>query len=323
MRTLNSAGKETFDTSVDDLYRRHAGDALRVARSITRNADDAADAVAEAFAGVGSALQHGRVADPASLRGYLMAATRNAAIDVVRRAGRVTPAGDDPAPRRHETVPGPSDRLIAGADRSIVAEAFGDLSPRWRAVLWLTEVEGYSPRDAAVLLRATPNNVAQLGVRARGRLRERYVQLHVRNHATGECLEVTERLGGLVAGEHTAPQVGRVRGHMAECAGCRAGWPSSMTWIRAEQVRLVTHDFRIIVELGFHRITAYQGGKCSLPSPLAWAPATRPRRQPRLHPHEQRRHCTAGPDAASRGAGRDPAAIGGPYLPRAAINRRR
>jgi lipoprotein-anchoring transpeptidase ErfK/SrfK len=89
-------------------------------------------------------------------------------------------------------------------------------------VLWLTEVEGYSPRDAAVLLQASPNNVAQLGVRARGRLRERYVQLHVRNHAAGDCLEATERLGGLVAGELTTTQARRVRGHLAECADCRA-----------------------------------------------------------------------------------------------------
>jgi RNA polymerase sigma factor (sigma-70 family) len=222
VRTFNSVDTETFDTSVDELYRRHAGEALRVARSITRNSDDAADAVAEAFAGVVQALKDGRLHDPASLRAYLMAATRNAAIDVVRRARRVTPAGEDPACGGQETVLGPSDRLMAGADRSFVAEAFGELPPRWRAVLWLTEVEGYAPREAAVLMHVTPNNVAQLSVRARGRLRERFVQLHVRNHATGDCLETAERLGALVAGELTAAQARRVRAHLAECADCRA-----------------------------------------------------------------------------------------------------
>jgi RNA polymerase sigma factor (sigma-70 family) len=210
------------DASVDELYRRHAGEAMQVARSITRNADDASDAVAEAFAGVVKAMRQERSIDGDSLRAYLMVATRNAAIDVVRRAERVTPAGEDPAPGRHETMLGPSDRLMAGADQSIVAEAFGELPRRWRAVLWLTEVEGYSPRDAAVLLQATPNNVAQLGVRARGRLRERYVQLHVRNHASGDCVEATERLGGLVAGELTPAQARRVRGHLTDCADCRA-----------------------------------------------------------------------------------------------------
>ena len=222
MRVRERSTGTGADASVDELYRRHAGEAMQVARSITRNADDASDAVAEAFAGVFQAMQQGRLVDPSALRAYLMVATRNAAIDVVRRADRVTPAGEDPAPDRHETVLGPSDRLLAGADRSIVAEAFGELPPRWRAVLWLTEVEGYSPKDAALLLQATPNNVAQLGVRARGRLRERYVQLHVRNHAAGDCLEATERLGGLVAGELTTTQARRVRGHLSECADCRA-----------------------------------------------------------------------------------------------------
>jgi lipoprotein-anchoring transpeptidase ErfK/SrfK len=117
---------------------------------------------------------------------------------------------------------GPSDRLLAGEDRDMVGRAFADLPPRWRAVLWLTEVEGMAPRDAAPLLGLTPNAAAQLAVRARTRLRERYVQFHVRNHAHGDCLATTERLGGLVAGELTAAQANRVRGHLAECAECRS-----------------------------------------------------------------------------------------------------
>ena len=222
MRVRDRSTGAGVDTSIDELYRRHAGEALHVARSITRNPDDASDAVSEAFAGVVQAMQQGRVIEPSALRAYLMTATRNAAIDVIRRHERLRPAGEDPAPGRHETTPGPSDRMLARADRSIVAEAFAELPPRWRAVLWLTEVEGYSPRDAAVLLKVSPNNVAQLGVRARGRLRERYVQLHVRNHAAGDCVETTERLGALVAGELTPTQARRVRGHLSECADCRA-----------------------------------------------------------------------------------------------------
>ena len=207
---------------LEALYRRHHDQAWRTAFAITKNREDASDAVSEAFTRVLKLLDGGGRGSVDSFRPYILAATRNAAIDVVRRGGRVTPAGPDPAPGRHETLLGPSDRVMAGADRSLVAEAFRELPVRWRAVLWLTEVEGYSPRDAAVLLHATPNNVAQLAVRARGRLRERYLQLHVRNHAAGDCLEATERLGALVAGELTTIQARRVRGHLSECAECRA-----------------------------------------------------------------------------------------------------
>ncbi len=57
----------------------------------------------------------------------------------------------------------------------------------------------------------------------------------------------------------------------------RAGWlqvllpvrPNGSTgWIRAEQASLVTHDFRLVVELGAHRITAYQGREVLLSEPI-------------------------------------------------------
>ena len=57
----------------------------------------------------------------------------------------------------------------------------------------------------------------------------------------------------------------------------RAGWleallpvrPNGSTgWIRAEHVSLVTHDFRITVELGAHRITAYRGREVILSEPI-------------------------------------------------------
>jgi RNA polymerase sigma factor (sigma-70 family) len=217
-----SVDARSVGISFDDLYRLHVGEATQVARAITRNADDAADAVADAFAGVFSAVSSGRLDGTEILRPYLLAATRNAAIDIVRRAGRLTPT-DQPDVLDHMVLgSGPSDRLLAGEDRDMVGRAFGDLPPRWRAVLWLTEVEGMAPRDAAPLLGLTPNATAQLAVRARTRLRERFVQFHVRNHARGDCLETAERLGGLVAGELTAAQANRVRGHLAECAECRS-----------------------------------------------------------------------------------------------------
>jgi hypothetical protein len=87
------------------------------------------------------------------------------------------------------------------------------------------------PRDVAPLLRLSPNNVAQLAVRARSRLRERYVQVHVRNHATGACLEVVEQLGRLAAGELPPPELTRAE-VAAALSGLRANgrrnhWPQT------------------------------------------------------------------------------------------------
>ena len=220
-REVEGAGGRV-DPSLDGLYRLHSCEALRVARSITHNADDAADAVAEAFTGVLDAVARGRLEGPGAFRPYLLAATRNASFDIVRRAGRLRPTEDPTSLDGAGPGGGPSDRLLAGEDRHLVARAFGELPPRWRAVLWLTEVEGMAPRDAAPLLRLTPNAAAQLAVRARTGLRERYVQSHVRNHATGDCAVTAERLGAFAAGELTVAQANRTKGHLAECAACRS-----------------------------------------------------------------------------------------------------
>src|SRR5437899_637492 len=72
----------------DRLYRRHASGAWRVAHAITGNPHDSADAVAEAFTRVLAALEGGRLEDGARFRSYLLSATRNASLDVMRRSGR-------------------------------------------------------------------------------------------------------------------------------------------------------------------------------------------------------------------------------------------
>src|SRR3989442_7161935 len=75
----------------EDLYRRHSDAAWRVAQAVTGNRDDAADAVAEAFTRVLQVLPAGRLDEGVPFRPYLLAATRNAAIDTLRRAARPQP----------------------------------------------------------------------------------------------------------------------------------------------------------------------------------------------------------------------------------------
>jgi len=164
----------------EELYRRHARTAMRVAYRITGNIHDASDAVSDAFARVMQALPKGQLDQPARFRPYLMTATRHAAVDVLRRAGRAVPAGSDDALEPAETLAGPSEKLIDATDSALVASAFRDLPERWRSVLWLTEVEQVPTREAAPMLGLSPNGVAQLAVRARAGLRERYLQAHLR-----------------------------------------------------------------------------------------------------------------------------------------------
>lgn len=156
-----------------ELYRRHAGAALRVAEAVTQNPHDAADAVSESFARVLDALRAGRLGSEVHFRAYLLSASRHAAIDLLRATDRTRPT------ERVEDLDGaagaqPSDRLLAAAEATLVGTAFQSLSRRWRQVLWLIEVDGLTPTHAGALLGLSPNGTAQLAFRARAALRSRY-----------------------------------------------------------------------------------------------------------------------------------------------------
>ena len=213
---------EGSTAACEALYRRHAPTAWRVAQAVTHNPDDAADAVAEAFTRVFTALPSGRLAPDLAFRPYLLAATRNAAIDGLRKAGRLRPTDEIDRFDRPASGSGPSERLMIGDDRHKMAEAFAALPERWRSVLWMTEVEEMPAREVAALLGLTANGVAQLAVRARAGLRDRYLQAHVRNHAGPRCAFTAERLGAYVGGGLAPRDIAKVDQHLAGCTDCAA-----------------------------------------------------------------------------------------------------
>ncbi|MCA1673155.1 MAG: sigma-70 family RNA polymerase sigma factor, partial [Actinobacteria bacterium] len=70
-----SAGRSV---AFEELYRRHAPAAWRVAQAVTGNREDACDAVADAFVRVFQALSGGRLDDASAFRPYLLATARHA-----------------------------------------------------------------------------------------------------------------------------------------------------------------------------------------------------------------------------------------------------
>jgi RNA polymerase sigma factor (sigma-70 family) len=206
-----------------ELYRRHAAAAWRVAIAVTGNRDDASDAVAEAFSRVLRAIPARRLEQTGRFRPYLLSATRNAGVDILRRKGRLTLTDPTIGPEPEAPAPGPWEELEAGEDAGMVGAAFRSLPERWRSVLWLTEVEGMPPREVGELLGLSANGVAQLAVRARAGLRQRYLQAHLRADAISEgCRPAVSLLGAYVAGGLSARETARVAGHLAACSSCRA-----------------------------------------------------------------------------------------------------
>src|SRR5688572_32764232 len=89
---LTERAAEGDAAAFEELYRRHSEASYRVARAVTGNNDDAADAVSEAFTKVFTSLPR-RSADGGAtqFRPYVLAATRNASIDILRRRGKSLP----------------------------------------------------------------------------------------------------------------------------------------------------------------------------------------------------------------------------------------
>jgi RNA polymerase sigma factor (sigma-70 family) len=211
-----------FEGDFEELYRRHASAAWRVGQAVTGNAHDAADAVAEAFARVFQAVKAGRLTDPSAFRAYLMTATRNASLDTLRRSGKTRPTDTEDLDAIELDTTGPAEAVTGAGDAAMIAEAFRNLPERWRSVLWLTEVEGVATKDVAEQLGISANGAAQLAVRARAGLRERFLQAHLKGTSDPDCRFTVDRLGAYVGGGLAPRDIAKVDQHLAGCTTCNA-----------------------------------------------------------------------------------------------------
>jgi len=206
----------------EELYRRHVDAAWHMALAVTANPHDAADAVSDAFTRVFQALPS-RPQAAGHFLPYLLAAVRNAAIDGLRRSARQRTLNAADQPEWASLGAGPGDHLVADVEAALVARAFRSLPERWRSVLWLTEVEEIPAREVAELLGLSPNGVAQLAVRARAALRQRYLQAHLRqNEVRKVCRDTVSRLGAYAMGGLAPRDLSKVDQHLAGCEDCRS-----------------------------------------------------------------------------------------------------
>jgi RNA polymerase sigma factor (sigma-70 family) len=211
-----------FEGDFEELYRRHSQAAWRLAQAVTGNAHDASDAVAEAFARVFKAVKAGRLTDGAAFRSYLLTATRNSSLDVIKKGSKARPTDDEVLDEVESEATGPVDAVTSADDAAMVAEAFRNLPERWRSILWLTEVEGVATKDVAEQLGISANGAAQLAVRARAGLRERFLQAHLKSTAAPDCRFTVDRLGAYVGGGLAPRDLAKVDQHLAACEECRA-----------------------------------------------------------------------------------------------------
>ena len=203
------------------LYRRHEEPARRTAQLWAGDHTDHQDLVAEAFVRVLVAILGGG-GPRDNLRPYLLVAIRNLASSAWQRERRFERYGTaEETPADGEVAP--CDQVVVTRWRErVIWEAFRELPPRWRAVLWHMEVDGAHPSDLAPALGLSPNGVSALAVRAREGLRKAYLQAQVPDAANPCCRTVRERMGVWMRGGLESRKTDLLVRHLSGCAACRA-----------------------------------------------------------------------------------------------------
>ena len=201
-----------------ELYHRHHHEALRLARSLPGH-HDPDDVAQEAFLKILKSILRG--AGPRhGFAPYLMRVVRNEAVDRGRRAH------EDAVEDLERAAPGrlvSSDGVDELLNRQLVRTAFARLPETWQRILWLTEVEGETPRALAPQLGRSPNAISQLSRRAREGLRAAWLEAHLDTaDASPLCRSTARDLDDLDRGRLTPARAAGVERHLAACPRCAA-----------------------------------------------------------------------------------------------------
>lgn len=203
------------------LFDRYVYSGRRLARHLGQR-DEADDVVSEAFARIFDLLQRGKGPDDA-FRAYLFTTIRHECGRRAKAEKRVVPTDDDA--KIDSAVPFGGGELD-DFEKTAVRAAYESLPPRWRTVLWHLDVEGRKPSELAELLDMKPNSVSALVYRARGGLRDAYLQQHV---GTGgdlaqACGETRRLMASVVRRTASTRDQERVHAHLDGCAACMGAY---------------------------------------------------------------------------------------------------
>ena len=196
--TLLTHARAGDPDAIAELYRQHAGAALKYARAITASNADAEDLVADAFTLVITQLSLAKGPDT-SFRAYLFTTMRHRLYSTNQREILVD---DEAVLDRVVFDRGSDDR----ADRVLLRRAFASLSASEQEVLLLLDVQELRPAEAAARLGIQASTLSMRAARARDALAEAYLVAHGCASCASATAELTDVNRGLRAfGVPSAP----------------------------------------------------------------------------------------------------------------------
>lgn len=151
--------------TVTQLYRRHRGRALAVARRILGDTDEAEDVVQEVF--IRLCLTPGGFDGRAAYSTWLYRVMVNSSINTLRSARRRARLRTEGAPPLT-----PEQAAIGSEMKQLFQRALAEVSERHQQVLWLREVRGLSYPEIAALLQIPEGTVKSALNRGRAQVQE-------------------------------------------------------------------------------------------------------------------------------------------------------
>ena len=195
------------------LYRRHYAATRRLAYTylLRGNPDDLVDAT---FGEVVDGLRaHRRPADSFGL--HLFSTLRRLA---GQRPDDAPPGVTGEVPAAVAAVAGR--QALGGTDRSTITEAFSALGERWQVVVWHTFVDGCDATELSYRLGVSPRAAGVQAQRAESKLRQAYLDAHLRVAPRPSCHPHRERLAALHRRARGGADAEATRAHLERCDSC-------------------------------------------------------------------------------------------------------
>ena len=189
---LVHATKRGSVAAFDKIVRRYDRKLLRIAQSVTRNREEAEDAVQEAFFKAYQKLD--QFHENAKFSTWMIRIVLNEALMKLRKQRTAReesldsnlPSNSDVLPRDlADWSPDPQELYGAVEFRKILVKCLGSLQPRLRVVFVLRDIEELSVSEICQLLSLSAVAVKSRLFRARRQLRERLNRLFPNPRATG------------------------------------------------------------------------------------------------------------------------------------------
>ncbi len=165
---------ESHDQLLDRLAAEHARYLYRVAYAVARHAEDAEDAVQEAFLKLQRA---GSLPAMENERAFLAKTVYRTALDRVAARKGVGSDDEEALLRVADLRPSPESLAAEGQEQALLAAWIEELPQELREALLVTAIEGMNSREAGEVLGVPEATVRTRLHRARGLLRERWQQM--------------------------------------------------------------------------------------------------------------------------------------------------